>query len=115
MAKLNGLNPETYLKDILANVAEGHTINRIDDLVSWRMIPDDPTLIDISRSVPITTKRTPSVATEGVRSRCRLASGPRPSKVDHHVKPRILTRLTSRLGLAGIVDEIAHPAPTGSR
>jgi hypothetical protein len=47
-AKLNGLNPETYLKDILANVAEGHTINRIDDLVSWRMIPADPTLIDIA-------------------------------------------------------------------
>ena len=38
-AKLNGLNPETYLKDILARVAEGHTINRIDELVPWRMIP----------------------------------------------------------------------------
>jgi hypothetical protein len=38
-AKLNGLNPETYLKDILAKIAEGHTINRIDELVPWRMIP----------------------------------------------------------------------------
>jgi transposase len=31
-AKLNGLNPETYLRDILAKIAEGHTINRIDEL-----------------------------------------------------------------------------------
>jgi transposase len=38
-AKLNGLNPETYLKDILAKITDGHTINRIDELVPWRMIP----------------------------------------------------------------------------
>jgi hypothetical protein len=38
-AKLNGLNPETYLRDILTKIAEGHTINRIDELVPWRMIP----------------------------------------------------------------------------
>jgi len=38
-AKLNGLNPEAYLRDILAKIAEGHTINRIDELVPWRMIP----------------------------------------------------------------------------
>jgi transposase len=38
-AKLNGLNPETYLRDILAKIAEGHTINRIDELVPWYMIP----------------------------------------------------------------------------
>ena len=38
-AKLNALNPETYLRDILTKIAEGHTINRIDELVPWRMIP----------------------------------------------------------------------------
>jgi transposase len=38
-AKFNGLNPETYLRDILVKIAEGHTINRIDELVPWRMIP----------------------------------------------------------------------------
>jgi transposase len=42
-AKLNGLNPETYLKDILAKIADGHTINRIDELVPWRMIPASTT------------------------------------------------------------------------
>src|ERR1700741_534516 len=38
-ANLNGLNPETYLRDILAKSAEGHTITRIDELVPWRMTP----------------------------------------------------------------------------
>jgi transposase len=42
-AKLNGLNPETYLKDILAKITDGHTINRIDELVPWRMIPSATT------------------------------------------------------------------------
>ena len=38
-AKLSGLNPGTYLRDILVRIAEGHTINRINELVPWRMIP----------------------------------------------------------------------------
>jgi hypothetical protein len=38
-AKLNGLNPEAYLRDVLTKIADGHTINRIDELVPWRMIP----------------------------------------------------------------------------
>lgn len=38
-AKLNGLNPETYRKHILAKIAEGHTINRIDELAPWHGVP----------------------------------------------------------------------------
>ena len=38
-ARLNGLNPETYLRDILAKIAEAHTINRIGELLPWRMSP----------------------------------------------------------------------------
>ena len=36
-ARLNGLNPEAYLKDILTKIADGHPINRIDELRPWRM------------------------------------------------------------------------------
>ena len=39
-AKMNGLNPETYLCDALARIADGHTINRIGELVPWKMSQD---------------------------------------------------------------------------
>jgi transposase len=32
-ARLNGLDPETYLRDILARIAEGHPLGRIDELM----------------------------------------------------------------------------------
>jgi len=44
-AKLNGVNPEAYLKDILTRIADGHPINRIVELMPWRMtaaIPAQP-------------------------------------------------------------------------
>lgn len=36
-AKLNGLNPETYLTDTLTRIADGHPINRIRELMPWQM------------------------------------------------------------------------------
>src|ERR1700761_1530259 len=34
-AKLNGVNPQAYLTDILARIAAGHPISRIAELMPW--------------------------------------------------------------------------------
>ena len=34
-AKRNGLNPEAYLREALARIADGHPITRIDQLMPW--------------------------------------------------------------------------------
>jgi transposase len=39
-AVLNGQNPETYLKDILTRIAAGHPINRIAELLPWKLNDD---------------------------------------------------------------------------
>ena len=38
-AKLNGLNPEAYLRDTLTKIAEGHPISRIAELMPWGTSP----------------------------------------------------------------------------
>jgi transposase len=36
-AKLNDVNPESYLRDTLAKIADGHPISRIDELMPWKL------------------------------------------------------------------------------
>jgi hypothetical protein len=37
-AKLNGIDPQSYLTHVLERIA-GHPINRIDDLLPWNVAP----------------------------------------------------------------------------
>jgi transposase len=34
-AKLNGLDPEGYLADVICRLAQGHPINRLAELLPW--------------------------------------------------------------------------------
>jgi transposase len=34
-AKLNGLDPEAYLADVIDRMARGHAVNRLDQLLPW--------------------------------------------------------------------------------
>lgn len=37
-AKLNGINPQAWLSDVLDRIGKGHPINRIDELLPWHFI-----------------------------------------------------------------------------
>ncbi len=41
-ARLNGVNPEAYLKDVLTRIADGHPINRIGELLPRRISTPPP-------------------------------------------------------------------------
>ena len=41
-AKLNGIDPEAWLRDVLARIAGGHPVNRIAEFMPWAWSPNSP-------------------------------------------------------------------------
>lgn len=41
-AKLNEIDPEGYIREVLGRIAEGHPINRISELMPWHLQPQQP-------------------------------------------------------------------------
>jgi transposase len=39
-AKLNGIEPYAYLRDVLQRMVDGHPINGLDDLLPWNWKPN---------------------------------------------------------------------------
>jgi transposase len=40
-AKLNGIDPEAYLREVLTRIAD-HPVNRIADPLPWNIVPSGP-------------------------------------------------------------------------
>lgn len=38
-AKLNGINPQAYLADVITRIVKGHPQSQIDDLLPWAYLP----------------------------------------------------------------------------
>ena len=38
-AKLNGVDPQTYLAEVITRIVDGHPQSKLDDLLPWAYVP----------------------------------------------------------------------------
>jgi len=44
-AKLNGIDPEAYMSEVLRRISD-HPVNRIEELLPWRLFPAQPAEVE---------------------------------------------------------------------
>jgi len=42
--KLNGVDPQAYLADVISRIVQGHAMSRLDELLPWNAARESATL-----------------------------------------------------------------------
>src|SRR5262249_33459499 len=110
-AKLNGLNPQHYLADVLARIAD-HPARRIAELLPWNWQPLHATRVAAGAARSPNAYR-PRVAGDGLRPR---SSGLRRSRLAAHAGPRTGAAIEAATQLVFVARLVANhfiPAKAG--
>jgi hypothetical protein len=99
-AKLNGVNPEAYLKDTLTKIAAGHPINKILQLMPWQMLP--PAAANLrSRNLRFRS-------TQKAGGRCSFALHAADQRLTVSTAPYLLVRCSALIIFGHVAPNIRH-------
>ncbi len=105
-AKMNGVDPQAWLADVLLRIA-GHPVHRLDELLPWKWRPQPQAMAPRSRPDPCTSTRSPasgpSTASPKTSARTSTSSSTSPSKWS----PR-----TASSGCSASATKASWPSPT---